>query len=148
METITLEQFKIVPTYILVEEEEDIRKGWLQISSKKDLNLFVYKSPEEFVKDLANGIFRATDLFYLDQDFGSRRGVGVTLAKIVRGKYPNACINLVTNYPKIIFRKEIREGLITDVYGKYPAPFENPAWGIFERNFETNNWRSPLEIVS
>lgn len=128
-------------TYVLVEEEEPIRSKWREIAFDKGLDLVVYDSPESFLADFIACHFGDRHRFYLDQDWGTRRGIGVALARIIRARRENSYICLITAYPRMMFTSELAEGLLSDVDGKYPAPFESTADTAFERRFEEQVWR-------
>lgn len=127
-------------THVLVEEEEMIRKEWLRIAKAKGLPLMTYHSSEAFLDDLRSGVFRGDDRFYLDQDMHGVRGVGVKLARELRCRWPEAFISLVTAYPKLLFRRELAQGVVTEVYGKFPSPFDNPPYTEFEERYEREVW--------
>jgi hypothetical protein len=111
------------PSYVLVEEESRIRSRWQQIASEKGLDLVVYENPEKFLADFAHNHFSRRHRFFLDQDFGERRGVGVQIARIIKARMPSyVCI--VTAYPKDLFCLELSIGVIDDVADKFPEPFE------------------------
>ena len=130
--------------HVLVEEEEAIRKKWLQIACAKDIPLMTYPDAEWFLSDLAKGLVRSQDRYYLDQDFGSTRGVGVRLAREIKAVWPEAYTCLVTAYPRFLFRREIAQKIVDDVFGKYPAPFDNPAFTQFEEKYEREIWSPHL----
>lgn len=127
-------------TFVLVEEEKAIRDEWLRIASTKNLFLMTYPDAEWFLNDMRNGVFSGREKFFLDQDFGEVRGVGLRLARIIKAQWPNAYASLVTAYPKFLFRREIAAGLLNDAFGKYPAPFENPAFTTWEQQYEQEIW--------
>lgn len=128
------------PMYVLVEEEVDICNEWLRISLAKDIHLMTYPDPDWFLRDLKNGIFLGNERFYLDQDFGQTRGVGIKLSRLIKSKFPNAYTSLVTAYPRVLFRRELHEGVVNDVFGKYPSPFNNPAYTAIEKMHEREVW--------
>ena len=128
------------PTHILVEEEKSIREEWLRIANEKNLFLMTYPDPEWFLNDLRLGVFRSQDRFYLDQDFGEVRGVGLRLSGVIKARWPDAYTCLVTGYPRFMFYRELRKGAVNDVFGKYPAPFKNPRFMTFEEEYERDVW--------
>ena len=77
---------------------------------------------------------------FLDQDFGEIRGAGLRLARAIKERWPEAYTSLVTAYPKFLFRRELRAGTLNDVFGKYPAPFNNPHFTAFEEEYEREVW--------
>ena len=127
-------------TYVLVEEERAIRDEWLRISRAKGISLMTYPDAEWFLDDVACDVFRGRERFYLDQDFGSVRGVGLKLSRRIKARWPNAYTALVTAYPKFMFRRELLEGAVDDVFGKYPSPFDNPKFTAFEEKYERGVW--------
>lgn len=127
-------------TYVLVEEEATIRQEWLKIAASKDILLMTYPDPEWFLSDLGQGRFREQDRFYLDQDFGEVRGVGIHLARAIKNRWSEAYACLVTAYPKFLFRHELAAGVINDVFGKYPSPFDKPEFTAFEQEYERKIW--------
>ncbi|MGK5083505.1 hypothetical protein WDW37_09385 [Bdellovibrionota bacterium FG-1] len=127
-------------TYVLVEEEQAIRDEWLRISRAKGISLMTYPDAEWFLDDIGRDVFRGHERFYLDQDFGSVRGVGLQLSRRIKALWPNAYTALVTAYPKFMFRRELLEGAVNEVFGKYPSPFDNPKFTAFEENYERGVW--------
>lgn len=109
------------PSIVLVEEHEFLRAKWIKIAEEQGYRLATYADPKSFLEDLP--CFSADTEFYLDQDFGSSRGVGLALARVVRRTFPEAMIHLVTDYPEFLFQTEIRSGLLTSVLGKLPRRF-------------------------
>jgi hypothetical protein len=136
------------PTYVLVEEEAAVRKKWLTISNEKQIGLFTYPSADWFLRDLESDLFNGSERFYLDQDFGRQRGVGVELARIIKKKWPNAFASLVTAYPKALFKQEIAEGVLDDVLGKYPEPFECAELTKLEQFYEAKVWAPIMKLVN
>lgn len=127
-------------THVLVEEEKVIRDKWLRIAAEKNIALMTYPDAEWFLDDLSKGVFRGGERFYLDQDFGQVRGVGLRLSQQIKSVFPQAYTCLVTAYPKLMFRRELIEGLVNDVSGKYPSPFDNPSFTEFENKYERDVW--------
>lgn len=99
MKTVGTAQKK--PAYVLVEEEKAIREEWLRIALEKDILLLTYPDPNWFLADLRKGVFRGRERFYLDQDFGNERGVGMRLSREIKQNLPDAYTSLVTAYPKM-----------------------------------------------
>ena len=133
----------IVPsnvTYVLVEEEKAKREKWLRIAAEKNLHLMTYPDADWFLSDLAKGVFRGNERFYLDQDFGQERGVGLRLSQKIKSRWHQAYTCLVTAYPKLMFRRELIQGLVSDVSGKYPSPFDDPSFTAFEEKYEREVW--------
>ncbi|MGK5084524.1 hypothetical protein WDW37_14610 [Bdellovibrionota bacterium FG-1] len=113
-------------TYVLVEEDTIIHDDWLRIADAKGISLMTYPDAEWFLDDMRADVFRGNEKFYLDQDFGFTRGVGLRLSRQIKARWPHAYTALVTGYPKLLFRDELAVGWINDVFGKYPSPFDNP----------------------
>ena len=134
-------------TYVLVEEEQAIRDEWLRISRAKGISLMTYPDAEWFLDDLELEVFHGHERFFLDQDFGSVRGVGLQLSRRIKTRWPNAYTALVTGYPKLMFRRELLAGVVNDVFGKHPSPFENQQFTAFEEKYERDVW-APLLGVS
>lgn len=126
--------------YVLVEEEAAIRTEWLKIAKTKGLALMTYPDPHWLLADIANGALRGNERFYLDHDMHGVRGVGVALADVLKKQWPYAFTALVTAYPKSMFRDELARGLLNDVFGKFPAPFENQAFTAWEKRNERDVW--------
>ena len=133
--------------YVLVEEEAMIRRFWTEKAKHLGLSLSSFGTPEEFLFALEVEKFTGIELFYLDQDFGDRRAVGSRLARIIRDRWPDSEIRLITAYPRAFFRDELKSGLLTDVCGKYPAPFENPEYTLFENAFEKIFWAPFIDVL-
>ena len=127
-------------TYVLVEEEKVIRDKWMHIAHAKGISLMTYPDPDWFLHDLRHDVFRGRERFYLDQDFGSVRGVGLQLSRLIKTKWPEAYTSLVTGYPGFMFRSELREGMVNDVFGKYPWPFDNAQVATIEERNEREVW--------
>ena len=134
-------------TYVLVEEEKAIRDEWLRISDAKNILLMTYPDGNWFLSDLLRGIFRGDERFYLDQDFGKERGVGMRLSSEIKRIFPGAYTSLVTAYPRFMFHKEIAAGQVNDVFGKYPSPFDNPPHTEFEEKFNRQVWHGLLSLA-
>ena len=106
---------------VLVEEEGWIRSYWGKYFQNYDWPLIIFDKPEDFLFSLHNLFYEfGTIHFYLDQDFGTQRGVGVTLAKEIKEKSPQSPVYLVTAYPACLFENEIHSGLLDYVYPKSP----------------------------
>ncbi len=133
--------------HILVEEEAEIRTDWLRIGKQKGLAVMTYPNAEWFLDDLAHGCFHGDERFYLDQDMDGVRGVGLRLSRIIKERWSDAYTCLVTAYPKALFRRELREGAVDDVFGKYPSPFDNPAFTEIERRYEQEVWVPILNTI-
>jgi FixJ family two-component response regulator len=125
--------------HVLVEEELEVRDHWAKIAKEKKLALFSFSSASAFLTSLC--FWNAQTTFYLDQDMHGVRGQGVELAKIVRAILPTAKIYLITAYPKSLFIEELHDGVLNDVFGKYPEPFDRPEYTRLEREYQTQFWR-------
>ncbi len=121
--------------HVLVEEEPEVRNYWQASATKKKLALFTFSSASAFLSTLF--FWNSSTRFYFDQDMYEVRGQGVELAKIVRATLPDSVINLVTVYPSDHFLAELSDDLITNVFGKYPEPFERPGFDLYKREFLT-----------
>lgn len=129
-------------SYVLVEEHQYIRDDWTRIAADKKLSLKTYADERDFLAALASNVFAGPERFYLDQDFGRERGVGVRMARAIRRRWPKASVFLVTAYPKLLFRRELAEGLIDDVFDKYPMPFGTPEQVVRDEAFKLKFWGS------
>jgi hypothetical protein len=115
------QKIPLIPT-ILVEEENRIRRNWSHHFRSRNLPFWQFSSPESFHAGLPTIIAHITNdtQFYLDQDFGNRRGLGVKMAKEIREAFPKVWIALVTAYPPDYFQKELFSGILNAVLPKYP----------------------------
>lgn len=109
------------PDIVLVEDDDLVRGVWLTVALRMQFKFATYASPEAFLEDLY--LFADGTKFYLDQDFGYRRGLGLQLSKAIRKVHEKSKVFLVTSYPRKSFSKEISIGVLDEVYGKYPWPF-------------------------
>lgn len=106
---------------VLVEEESLVRGVWAEYFKENNWPLEVFENPLDFLGQLDRFRGRSEKVrFYFDQDFGKVRGVGVEMAKAVKGLNLRQNVCLVTNYDESDFYKEIREGLLLAALNKYP----------------------------
>ncbi|MBY0472099.1 hypothetical protein K2X30_13110 [bacterium] len=47
----------------------------------------------------------------------------------------------------MMFIRELSEGWVNDVFGKYPSPFDNPTYTELEEQYDRNVW-APLLAAS
>ncbi len=120
---------------ILVEEEEAIRQSWLVHFAERNMRLLVFESAEAFLAGFTPNGERVE--FFFDQDFGQKRGVGITLAQIVRNWPGRLGTSLVTAHLPEDFRSELASGLIDAVQPKFPE-------GIFGVDFYQEHIRRQL----
>jgi hypothetical protein len=104
-----------------VEEHELTRKLWKEYYQENAWPLEVFENPLEFLEQLERFSQRDEKMyFFFDQDFGNIRGVGVQLARAVRGLNRYQTVSLVTYHVPSSFVCELREGLLQYVFEKYP----------------------------
>ncbi len=108
------------PTYVLVEDDSFVRRLWLDLVVLHNISLFVYSSASEFFADFDRGLFQATDQFYLDQDIGISIGQGIRVAQVIKAKWPDSYVAMVTNYDSECFRSDLERGTIDAVFEKFP----------------------------
>lgn len=129
---------------VLVEEESEIRKTWMDYFEKCGMKLLTFDSARSFISD-----FRPNGdpvEFFFDQDFGSTRGVGLRLAAYVKA-WPNRTgTSLVTSYPPEIFESELDTGLIDAVFPKFPEEIfgEEYSWNHFHRLVDEEGYEALL----
>ena len=113
---------------ILVEEEQAIRNTWEEFFHKCGMRLLTFESAESFISNYLHDDGPVE--FFFDQDFGSRRGVGVQLASYVQTWKGRTGTSLVTSYYPEEFEEEIAEGILSAVFPKFPQ-------GIFGDDYFT-----------
>jgi hypothetical protein len=104
---------------VLLEEDPSIRKSWADYFDKCGMKLLTFDSAEAFISG-----FRPSGEpveFFFDQDFGSKRGVGLRLASYVQTWPGRTGTSLVTSYLPEMFQREMEGGLLDSVYPKFPA---------------------------
>jgi len=113
---------------VLVEEDPSIRKSWADFFEKCGMKLFTFDSAEAFISGFRpNG---EPVEFFFDQDFGSKRGVGLRLGSYVQTWPGKTGASLVTSYLPEMFEREMQEGLIDSVFPKFPSEiFGNDYFG-------------------
>jgi len=106
---------------ILVEEDSRVRRVWSNHFRANEQSLLTFEYPSEFLTYLDSLAGSSERIwFYLDQDFGSSRGVGLELARRIRALLDNDHIALVTSYPRELLSEELKSGLTDAVFPKYP----------------------------
>ena len=122
---------------VLVEEEILVRRLWEDHYRKNGWALEVFENPLDFLSQLNRFTGRDEKIcFFLDQDFGSIRGVGLQVARAVKGLNVDQTISLVTNYEPRDFDSAIISGQIQQVFGKYPEVIFGT--DFFNRQFRAN----------
>ena len=114
----------VLDRIVLVEEENLIRWKWEQVAIQLGLPLTTYAGWEEFLRDLSQ--FTESTKFFLDQDMYGVRKVGSKVARAIRANpaTKDAYICLVTSYSPSNFREDVQAGVISEVRGKFPYPFQ------------------------
>ncbi len=107
---------------VLVEDDSMIRWLWQNHFNRHNRKLLIFATPEGFIYELPhlNEVYGSNIKYYLDQDFGEDRGVGVKIAERMRESYPSAWISLVTGYRCEDFVDELKSGLLDAVCHKFP----------------------------
>ena len=126
---------------ILVEENIAVRGLWENYFRVNGLALVVFENPLEFLSQLNR--FKGLDeqvCFFFDQDFGKIRGVGLELARAVKGLNNRQVISLITNHHPREFKDELRSGQVQSVFGKYPE-------FIFGEDFETLSFSANMPLI-
>jgi hypothetical protein len=112
---------------VLVEEEVLIRHLWTEYYRENNWPLEVFEDPFEFLSQIDRFKNRTENMyFFFDQDFGKVRGVGTELARAVKGLNVRQNVSLVTFHDEWLFQKELRDGLIHNVFEKYPELIFGP----------------------
>lgn len=110
---------------VLVEEFEHIIIPW-KAHFEKNLKrpLTAFQNPEHFVDQLNSLLDRNSDVthwqFFLDNDFGDYRDIGLQLARYLRKRLPGAEIYLITFHEKRKFSRDLWSGVLDGVYEKFP----------------------------
>lgn len=121
---------------VLVEDEERIRRFWNEYFALNKMPLLVFSSDDEFLREIDK--INVPTQFYFDQDFGSRRGVGVELANHVFKMPIRFNTNLITSYPLFFFKQELEDGILDFILPKYPID-------IFGENYFENRMKREIE---
>lgn len=132
---------------VLVEEDESVRKQWIRYYEKNQWDLIVFENPLEFFGQLDNFRDRTEKVyFFFDQDFGRVRGVGVEMARAVKGLNPAQSVSLITNYDPEDFHSEVASRLVDYVFGKFPEPIFGEEF--FDEDFREDFLNSQIANIN
>lgn len=104
---------------VLVEEEERVRRYWIEFFGERGMPLQVFESAPAFLRTVKPA--GVPIRFFFDQDMGEERGVGVSLARYVQFWRERVSTSLVTAYPPAFFRRELQDNVIDAVLPKFPS---------------------------
>lgn len=100
---------------------------------KCGMRLLTFESAESFIANYRHD--GEVVEFFFDQDFGSRRGVGVQLATYVQTWKGRTGTSLITSYLPEEFDGELAEGILDAVFPKFPAQiFGEDYFTVYVRN--------------